>query len=180
MNTKNIKRIFEKVCKMGQKHGGEHCRKSSVYNGRQIVIDGVRLFSITDRVELAPEYTATEKDDVKLFGEIYAEQQYKMYNHFVGLTRKKAKTALTAPDAKTLKEYIKANRQKRSERVVYDFGDGFPLVNAEYLLDALTIYGDDAKLYAGGLTDGIYIKSERGDGVIMPIRKDYYYATKTA
>lgn len=56
-------------------------------------------------------------------------------------------------------------------RAVYDFGDGFPMVSAAYLKDIIDIL-PGARAYAtGGQNSLIYFKSDRGDAILMPVRK---------
>lgn len=71
---------------------------------------------------------------------------------------------------------LKINKRKldsyRGAATVYDFGDNLPLVNADYLkhiMDCLP----DAKAYVTDhpLTGPIIFKSDKGDALLLPVRK---------
>lgn len=69
-------------------------------------------------------------------------------------------------------EYKASGRSKYESFVsTYDFGVGFPLVNAEYLLDLLELF-PDCEIYAHeNRNSPIYFKSASGEAVLCPIRK---------
>ena len=81
--------------------------------------------------------------------------------------------------------YIKQQKAaKKAQRdksyILYDFGDDKPAVNAEFLANIIDVYGAGVTLTASAyntLTGAIYIKSDAGDGVIMPVRKKANAAT---
>ena len=85
-------------------------------------------------------------------------------------TIKELKALITEDKAKR-----KANKLKTNIPIRYDFGDGLPMVDAEYLLDMLTLLGEDCEIYHNvyrPMLGVIYIKSDKGDGILMPVRKD--------
>jgi len=71
---------------------------------------------------------------------------------------------------------LKINKKKiasyRGAATVYDFGDDLPLVNADYLKNIMDCL-PDAKAYVTEhpLTAPIVFKSEKGDALLLPIRK---------
>lgn len=67
---------------------------------------------------------------------------------------------------------LKINKKKlASGATVYDFGEGFPMVMAAYLKDIIDIL-PDAKAYAtGGESSPIVFQSERGDALLLGVRK---------
>ena len=71
---------------------------------------------------------------------------------------------------------LKINKRKldsyRGAQTVYDFGDDLPLVNADYLKNIMDCL-PDAKAYVTDhpLTGPIIFKSDRGDALLLPIRK---------
>ena len=86
--------------------------------------------------------------------------------------------SLNLPDIAELRAYIKTEkaRLKASEQPpipIYDFGDGLPALNAEYLLTALELLpgctATASKLRP--LLNCVYFESDAGDGCICPIRK---------
>lgn len=68
---------------------------------------------------------------------------------------------------------LKINKRKLTTGAsVYDFGDGLPLVNAAYLKNIMDCL-PDAKAYVTDhpLTRPIVFKSDRGDALLLPVRK---------
>lgn len=86
---------------------------------------------------------------------------------------------LSLPSIPELKAHIKTGKvaikvNKSGDRVEYDFGEGLPLVNAEYLLDMLELLPGckaTAAKYSPGL-GAIYFQSDGGDGVLLPVRRN--------
>jgi hypothetical protein len=85
---------------------------------------------------------------------------------------------LELPDVGTLRAFIKTEKARKKAAkdkslIIYDFGEGLPAVNAEYLLNALEILPgctatasrENSQLRA------IYFESPDGDGILMPVRK---------
>lgn len=85
---------------------------------------------------------------------------------------------LTLPDLGELRAYIKTEKarlkaKKDKSAPVYDFGEGLPAVNAEYLLNALELLPGCTATASKERPEirTIYFKSEAGEGVICPVRK---------
>lgn len=82
-----------------------------------------------------------------------------------------------------LKDYIQNAKDDEPQRykgrghesIVYDFGEGLPMVNSEYMLliyRALGWQNLTAKVNEDKWgTSPIYFSSDRGDGILMPIKK---------
>lgn len=90
--------------------------------------------------------------------------------------------ALALPTAQELNAHIAVKRAQWSGKradfsCAWDFGHGKPQVNADYLLDVLAVMGDDVKAFAIPRTGemnahcAIWFTSERGDAMLLPIRK---------
>lgn len=84
---------------------------------------------------------------------------------------------LALPDVHTLKAYIKTEKARKKatkdkNAVIWDFGDGLPAVNAEFLLDTLEILPQAEAIGSRRrpLLDVIYFKSSNGCGVLCPVR----------
>ena len=163
--TGNAKKALEKTLKNAPQ---DFLKKARTVNGRQIVCDSWTLYALDAPVELSPEFVQ-DVNDGRVDG---------IVNKVLPAARENNGDALRVPDAATLRLHIKNGKAEKKTRkdktpVIYDFGDGLPAVNAEYLANIIDIYGDAVQLIASsrGPLNAVYIKSERGDGVIMPIRK---------
>ena len=81
---------------------------------------------------------------------------------------------LELPTVSELKAYIKITKAEpgrtRGERVLYDFGEGLPAVNASYLLDMLELLPGCRATWKS-CKDPIYFISDTGDGVLLPVKK---------
>jgi hypothetical protein len=71
---------------------------------------------------------------------------------------------------------LRANKVKdksNRKRYLYDFGDGLPMVDASLLEDVMDCL-PRATAYvksSDGELSTIYLKSDRGDGIVLPVRK---------
>lgn len=165
-NTTAIKKTLENVCKTAAKIGGAAVRfaKCADLDGCQVVCDGFRLFRLNRSIGLAPEYMNGDAENYK-----------SLVNRIIAQATKNAES-LPIPEPCELDAFIKEGKAARKlhkdkSALMWDFGDGLPAVNAEYLRDVLTVYGADVKLYSNGFINPIYIISDAGDGVICPIKK---------
>ena len=79
---------------------------------------------------------------------------------------------LTAPSAAELKNLIRQAKAAK-QKPYYDFGDGAPMVNADYLLTLLQGLGDVTITAAEKTaeTSALYLQSNIGDALLMPTRK---------
>lgn len=85
---------------------------------------------------------------------------------------------LALPDVGELRAYIKTEKARKKAKKdktapLYDFGDGLPALNAEYLLTALEILPGCTATASKERPEirAIYLKSEAGEGIICPVRK---------
>ncbi len=128
--------------------------------GRQILCDGYRLARLNEPLPLPERPEGLE-----------------CINHLAILepARNGRGQRLEAPDVKELRAHIKTVKPTlpKGGVVKWDFGDGLPMVDAQYLLDMLTLL-PGAALYCTGknpLISPIYFESESGDGVLLPVSK---------
>lgn len=124
-------------------------------DGRQIVSDSFRIYRFKEPLDLA-----------KLPDDMLYPNLQKL---FVPYEQGKS-THVPAPEISVLKSIIKAHGGK--EYAAYSFGDGFPSVNAQYLLEVLEAF-PDAELYVAEenrLIRPIYAASKYGDAMIAPFR----------
>lgn len=100
------------------------------------------------------------------------------YNDYIIKSSKNIGEVLEMPKHSVLLSYIKEEKaQHKGEKgfvPVWDFGEGKPAVNASYLLDVITILGENTTATAANMlpeTSSIYFRSSAGDGLLCPIRK---------
>ena len=88
-----------------------------------------------------------------------------------------ANSPLELPDVRALNAYIKSEKAARKATkdrtpILWDFGEGLPAVNAEYLRDVLEVFPDAIGRHcAGHIYSGIYFESADGAAVLMPVKK---------
>lgn len=121
-------------------------------SGRQCICDGFRAIRLKDALNGLPSSDGVNID--KFFSSKHGD-------------------ALRLPSVSELKEIITQSKAAGEKIALYDFGDGLPHVNAAFLLDVLQVL-PGCVAYAGerALISPIYFKSDNGDGVLCPIRKD--------
>ncbi|MDD2647350.1 MAG: hypothetical protein PHI27_06375 [Eubacteriales bacterium] len=131
-------------------------------SGRQCACDGFRAFRFKQPLPLAS---------------IPADERPIELHKIFEPAERRENVLIDAPTIQKVKEFIALNRPttgkgKRKAVVLYDLGRGFPLVNAQYLLELLTVF-PDAKLYAAkerGRLSVVYVVSENGDALLLPVR----------
>lgn len=79
---------------------------------------------------------------------------------------------LVLPSAQNLRAYIRDRKAAGEPSPIWDFGPGLPAVNAQYLLDMLTILPGSSALCAKDHPHvPVYFDGPSGDGLLCPIRK---------
>ena len=131
--------------------------------GKQAVCDGFRVIRLNKHINLpaAPVPCTLDIDGL------------------IAGAKSKSKTHLTLPAIGDLKGFIAISqaeskalnkRGTSKKRVLWDFGKDFPSVDAEYLLDILTVFpGADAS--CGGVNDPIHFSHDGGDALLLPVRE---------
>lgn len=133
-------------------------------HGNQCVCDGFRAFRLVDHLELEPRPdNAGEPIDLdKIFPAIRGAEW--------------AKTEL--PGIDEVRTFIALKRtewtgKRKDFTCVWDFGEGKPAVNAQYLLDLLVVLPDATELFyrpGKGLVGVMVVRGERGEAVLLPVR----------
>ena len=124
-------------------------------DGRQCVCDGYRAVRLNVPVDgLKQVETPTPFDLDKVYP---SEPQ---------------PTTLDLPTSSELRAYIADPNSKRTSdgKVLYDFGVGLPWVDAKWLKDMVDLL-PGAVATCDGLAKPIIFKSEKGDGLLLPVRK---------
>lgn len=85
---------------------------------------------------------------------------------------------LALPSVSELRTSIALDKNSRSKKdrdrlpLRYDFGDGLPSVNANYLYDFLNIFDDCTQaLWSGNLNSPLYFRGKAGEGIVLPVKK---------
>lgn len=149
--------------------------------GRQCVCDGFVAFRLVDALPLPPRPANAPKpvDLDKLFCKDVTHADYL--------------DSLPLPDSADVRAFIRAERARKAAdraRIAaakkegkeiktaeiyfkWDFGKGRPMVNAQYLLDVMTVFPDAKRIYfrrgSDGLLRPLQIATPQGEAVIMPI-----------
>ncbi len=129
-------------------------------DGKQCVCDGYRAIRVDNPVDIHIAEQGDRSFITKTFREVAKAEE------------------LALPSVADLKAYIKINTaaKKATSRNVnpleYDFGEGLPAVNAQYLLDMLTAMPDATAYWDAKNTNSIiYFKAEGVDGILCPVKK---------
>lgn len=140
----------------------------------QYVCDDYHLFKFTEflPLEKCPDTLIKHYD----YQPINLEKIFE--NNTIGRTYKEI---LNKPTLAELKSHIKLKKtenkaNKKDDNIIFDFGDKFPAVNAEFLLDVYQVFGSDFNIYCGENqpeTTPLWIKSDDGktEAILMPVKK---------
>lgn len=159
----NAAKTIQRMLNAQKKHDG---RRALHYawtdaKGRQCVTDGFRAYRLNEPLPLEPrpDDAGTGIDLDKVMPDVSRDHD-----------------ALPLPSLADLKAHIALERaaNSRKHEPQWDFGPGRPLVSAVYLLDLMTVLPDAAEIFvyrgARGLLSPLYVRSERGDAVLLPCR----------
>lgn len=154
-----VKKVIKKAQEINR--GINMCAEE---NNIQYFCDGVRLIKLADSDKLPIDIPYNPKH--ANFG-------------FEGVMPHDTSDELELPEVQYLKAYIKENKALnktintyKGKYVKYDFGDGKPAVNAEYLLTIMEIL-PNAKAY---MTNGVesvikFTTDTESTGLLVPVRK---------
>lgn len=131
---------------------------------RQCICDGFRAFRFNAAHHLPLEKRPDDAGDTVDLGKIIPDDisDYEK---------------ITLPALNDVKTFVKIERAKvGNDLIVYDLGFMLPRVDARYLVDVLSVIGDDAEAYVRRdikrFVSGIFFKSSMGDAFLLPIRKE--------
>ena len=159
------------------KNAANYSRESIKYqwtdkNGRQCFMDGFRAYRLKEALDLPPRPdNAGESVDLDniLKGTMFSAEP------------------LTLPSIGELKATIQTQRaeyratnkgpMRKPFEPLWRFGDGLPVVNADYLIDTIAIMGEDADVRYSLTKDGkpncvgmVHFTSNAGEAFLLPIR----------
>ena len=164
-NKAGGKANIEKAMRAIIKNAPEHQRQlqgAVVRDGKQYACDGHRAMRLNTPIDLpAPPVPCTMD-----IGRFFAEAQHN------------ATKPLETPTLGELKAYIKIKKAenkakygKNKETILWNFGEGRPVVNAAYLLDILTAF-PDATITFSTTTAPLYFCHTDGDAILLPVRRN--------
>ena len=146
--------ILKKLIKSIPEYRPDICGAWLDSEGRQCLCDGYRAIRLNDPVEGLKEVTTPNPFDLA-----------KVFPTDV------QPTVLDIPSSGELKAYIADPASPRKDKtVLYDFGAGLPMVNAQWLKDMIDIF-PDAVVTCDGATKPLVFISMKGDGLLLPIHK---------
>ncbi len=165
-NKAGGKANIEKAMRAIIKNAPDHQRQlqgAIVLDGKQYVCDGYRAIRINTPIDLPAAPVPCTLDIDRIFED----------------ARRNATTPLETPTLGELKTYIKLKKAENKakygkgankETILWDFGEGLPVVNAVYLLDILTAF-PDATITCYIMTAPLYFSHADGDAILLPVRR---------
>ena len=165
-NKASSKANIDKAMRAIIKNVPDHKRQfkgAFLSDGKQCVCDGFRAIRLNTPIDLPAAPVPCTIDFDRIFDD----------------ARHNAATPLETPTLGELKSYIKiikaenkAKYGKNANRqcILWDFGEGRPIVNAVYLLDILTAF-PDAAITCGTVTDPLYFSHADGEAILLPVRR---------
>ena len=155
----NIDKAMRAIIKNAPEHK-QQLQGAFVRDGKQYACDGYRAIRLNTPIDLPAPPVPCTMDIGRLFAE----------------ARHNATTPLETPTLGELKTYIKITKAenkakygKNKKTILWDFGEGRPVVNAAYLLDILTAF-PDAAITCGTITDPLYFCHADGEAILLPVR----------
>ena len=133
-----------------------------IRGGKQYACDGYRVIRLNTPIDLPTPPVPCTIDFDRLFDEARHNATKLLETPTLGVLKAHIKTKKAENKAKYGKD---ANRQ----HILWDFGEGRPVVNAAYLLDILTAF-PDAAITCGTMTDSLYFCHADGEAILLPVR----------
>lgn len=159
--TLNAARIIERILGTSLKEK-RHALAFPWIDGesRQCISDGFRAFRLRNHLPLPerPDNIGAGIDLDKIFPKSTNGMK-----------------SLRMPTVNELREFIALEKAKFTGKrkdfsAMWDFGSHAPTVNAEYLLDAATVFPNATTIFWNTLVSPLYITDESGDALLLPIR----------
>ncbi len=122
--------------------------------GWQVVCDGFRAIRMKDHLDALPTAQGTDIDRL-------------------WTSARENRTEMKLPTIGEVKAAIASQKAAGAEKILYDFGDGKPAVDAKFLLDMLKLGLDDTAMISqrAPMTSAIYMRGEGVEALLLPVRK---------
>lgn len=171
MNKRYSEKIAASICRKLINHANKHTEITKYSwmdaDGNQCYCDGYRAYRLRSPLEDMPVLP----EDVKPVNLNFCFKDLDTGNI----------TPIQEPDPDAVRKFVEENRHMHKGRNVYngtpyDMGEGLPMVNPSYLLDALRLF-PGATWYVlpdpvARLSNPIFIEHEAGTACICPIRDE--------
>ena len=159
----NIERAMRAIIKNAPDHKRQ-LQGAIVKGGKQYACDGHRAIRLNTPIDLpAPPVPCTID-----------------FERIIDEARHNATNPLETPALGELKAYIKIKKAENKakygkgankETILWNFGEGRPVVNAAYLLDIMTAF-PDATITFSTLTGPLYFSHADGEAILLPVRSN--------
>lgn len=163
--TKAALSAFKHVLADAKKEGREQLAYPWIDNdGMQVVCDGYRAYRYKDHLPLVERPGGLRHPEVS--EKVIKDASTNKGQSLVLPSRNEVKAHITIKNAQRM--------TRKKEGVMWEFGEGLPAVNAEYLLDTLMAFPDaQAYVYESKPTLGpLFFESSHGDAILLPVRKN--------
>jgi len=155
----------QRILKAAQDCPREALHGAWIAGGLQCLCDGYRAFRLAEHLPGLPSI----RDGLEPFNVAGCIDPCKNFSR-----------PLELPDVAEVKSWLKAEKARRKgegtrEKLppCWDFGEGLPYVNAQYLIDALELLPGCTCRISEHRPElgGLYLESPAGDGLVLPCRR---------
>lgn len=124
--------------------------------GWQVVCDSFRAVRMKEHIDALPSAEGTDAID-------------RLWNRV-----RENSVQMKLPTIGEVKALIASEKSAGKKKIVYDFGEEKPAVDAKYLLDLLKLGLDDTAMisHKSPMTSTIYMRGEGVEALLLPVRKD--------
>ena len=159
-----VTRAAERILKGCNRDG---YRGAYMAGGKQVVCDGLRLIRFNDPLPLPED--AGGLDPEKAIG---PRSEYAAPLELPSLEKAKSLLKIVRRCKGRPTENVSAWKSKSGKGFYqYDFGEGLPAVDLEYLVDMLEALPGCKAYRRDNPHSPIYFTAENGDGILLPVRK---------
>jgi hypothetical protein len=157
----NIIKAAKRILKNAKKHPNEGLHYMLQNDGNYYISDGYRAVKFTEKLPFEPIPENLENSGLAMTLKSFFLNSLKNY------------LELDPIDISEVKVYIKTEKAKRKKEIVWDFGEGKPAVNAQYLIDIMECFSEKVNAYYISENKPIYFvsKNKKTEAVLMPVRK---------
>lgn len=157
----NIIKAGKRILKNATKWPDEGLHYMLQIDGNYYISDGYRIVKFTEKLpfKLIPENL--ENSGLVMSLKSFFPNSLKNYLELYPI------------NISEVKAYIKTEEAKPKEKIVWDFGEGMPAVNARYLIDIMECFSEKVNAYYISENKPIYFvsKNKKTEAMLMPVSK---------